>query len=60
MTYLVKQLVNVLFLLLPNDILKKAINNLLDFLIKEIEQSTNKIDDLALPIIKKLKNDFNN
>ncbi len=60
MTYLVKQLVNVLFLLLPNDILKKAINNLLDFLIKEIETSQNKIDDLALPIIKKLKNDFNN
>ncbi len=60
MTYLVKQLVNVLFLLLPNDILKKAINNLLDFLIKEIETSSNKIDDLALPIINKLKNDFNN
>jgi hypothetical protein len=59
MNYLVKQLVNVLFLLLPNDILKKAINNLIDFLIKEIEQSTNKIDDLVLPILNKLKDDFN-
>jgi hypothetical protein len=60
MNYLVKQLVNVLFLLLPNDILKKSINNLLDFLIKEIEQSPNKIDDLVIPILNKLKNDFNN
>jgi hypothetical protein len=60
MNYLVKQLVNVLFLLLPNDILKKAVNNLIDFLIKEIEQSSNKIDDLVLPILNKLKNDFNN
>jgi len=59
MSYLVKQLINVLFLLIPNDILKKGINNLLEFLIKEIEQSQNKVDDLALPIIRKLRDDFN-
>lgn len=52
---LIAALLESLIRLLPKDILKKSIDNLLDFVENSITKSANKWDDAVLPLIAALR-----
>jgi hypothetical protein len=56
MQEIIKQMLNLLFTLLPKDKFNTVVDSLLDKLEEQIEESENKWDDaLALPLITKIR-----
>jgi hypothetical protein len=56
---LIAQLVNVLLNILSNDIMKLAVDKMLDFIEDYVTDSANKVDDaLVLPLCRRIRETF--
>ena len=56
---LIAQLVNALLMILNEEVMKKAIDNLLDFIEDFVADTENKVDDaLVLPLCRRIRETF--
>jgi hypothetical protein len=56
---LIAQLVNVLLNILSNDVMKLAVDKMLDFVEDYVTDTTNKVDDaLVLPLCRRIRETF--